>query len=126
LAITLRLTSVAPLDTPVVPPVYCRKAGSSCPADDGVSFIRAPSATAALKRMASASVYAGTIFLTLRTTKLTTVPLSMPNRSPMLATTTCFTCVVAITCSSVAAKFSRITMASAPESISWCDNSRGV
>ena len=44
----------------------------------------------------------------------------------MLATTTCFTFVLPITCSSVPAKFSRITMASAPESVSWCASSRGV
>ena len=34
--------------------------------------------------------------------------------------------VLAITFSSVVAKFSRMTIASAPESLSWCSSSRGV
>ena len=35
----------------------------------------------------------GTIFLTCRTTRLTSVPFMVPSMSPMLATTTCFTAV---------------------------------
>ena len=43
-----------------------------------------------------------------------------------LVTTMCFTWVLAITSCSTCAKFSRITMTSAPESCSWCSSSRAV
>ena len=46
--------------------------------------------------------------------------------SPMAATTTVLVGTWSITCASVAAKFSRMTMALAPESLSWCSSSRGV
>ena len=92
----------------------------------GVSFMRLPSASACLKRMAFGKEYAGTIFLTLRTTKLTSMPFKPPSISPMLATTMCLTAVLLNTCSSVWAKFSSTMMASLPESLSWCSSSRGV
>ena len=44
----------------------------------------------------------------------------------MLPTITCLTAVLAITCCTVVAKFSRTMIASAPESFSWCSSSRGV
>ena len=44
----------------------------------------------------------------------------------MLPTMTCFTAVLAITFWTVVAKFSSTTIASAPESLSWCSSSRGV
>ena len=44
----------------------------------------------------------------------------------MPVTTTLRTGVRAITCSSVAAAFSKITMTVAPESLSWCSSSRAV
>lgn len=44
----------------------------------------------------------------------------------MLATHTCRTAVRSITSARVWAKFSRITMAVAPESLSWCSSSRAV
>ncbi len=46
--------------------------------------------------------------------------------SPIEATTTCFTAVRAMTCCSVVQKLSRMMIASAPESLSWCSSSRGV
>ena len=122
----LRWVSVAPLDTPVVPPVYCRKATSDAFSSTGVSFMPAPCDSASLKRTALGSEKAGTIFFTLRTTKLTITPFSPPSISPMLATTMCLTLVRGSTCSRVVAKFSRMRMASAPESFSWCSSSRGV
>ncbi len=113
----LRWSSVAPLETPVVPPVYCRKATS--PGDNfGLLKVRPrPAESASLNDTAPGSDQAGTIFLTRRTTRLTITPL-MPSRSPMLATMTCFTAVLAITCSTVWAKFSSTMTASAPESLS--------
>ncbi|MNN29810.1 hypothetical protein D3C81_1434270 [compost metagenome] len=121
-----RCSSVAPFEIPVVPPVYCRKAMSSGPVSTGFSVMLAPSASTSLKRTQCGSSHAGTIFLTLRTTKLTTAPFTVPSMSPMLATTTCFTGVAGSTAWSVAAKFSRMTMASAPLSFNWCSSSRGV
>lgn len=52
--------------------------------------------------------------------------LGKASRSPRPVTATCFTPVSATIFSRVAAKFSRIRMASAPESTSWCLSSRGV
>ena len=121
-----RCSSVAPFDTPVVPPVYCRNAMSSGPTSGLASVRRAPSATASLNRTAPGNEYAGTIFLIRRTAKLVMAPFGNPSRSPIDAITTCLTAVLAITCCSVVAKFSRTTIASAPESRSWCSSSRGV
>jgi hypothetical protein len=47
LAITLRCSSTAPLDTPVVPPVYCSTATSSCL----ISGLRSGAALAAVDRV---------------------------------------------------------------------------
>ena len=121
----LRWSSIAPLATPVVPPVYCRNAMSSRPTSTGFSSWRAPSAITSLNRSAPGSSYAGTIFFTWRTTKLTIAPLK-PSMSPSVATTMCFSLVRAATCCSVTAKFSRMTITSAPESLSWCSSSRAV
>ncbi len=86
----------------------------------------APSSSAAQNRTCPGSENGGTIFFTLRSAKLTIAPFGKPSMSPIEATTTCFTSVLAITCCSVPAKFSRMTIASAPESFSWCSSSRGV
>src|SRR5712664_3389831 len=87
--------------------------------------MRRPAASASLKVAAPGIEYAGTIFLTRRTTRLTITPLK-PSRSPMLPTMTCFTAVFAITCCTVVAKFSRTMIASAPESLSVFELTRGV
>ncbi|MNS34302.1 hypothetical protein D3C72_664260 [compost metagenome] len=68
LAITLRCRSTAPLDTPVVPPVYCSTATSSGPVATGLSEPPAPLSSASLKRTAPGRLKCGTSFLTLRTT----------------------------------------------------------
>ncbi len=52
LARMFRCRSIAPLDTPVVPPVYCRKAMSSWPTAKGFMVFPAPSASTSLKRTA--------------------------------------------------------------------------
>jgi hypothetical protein len=59
-ATRLRWSSIAPLLTPVVPPVYCSTARSSGPIAGGASCLRAPSATASLKRTAAGSEKCGT------------------------------------------------------------------
>ena len=79
-----------------------------------------------MKRSAPGSEYAGTIFLTLRITKFVIAAFGKPSRSPMPVTMTLRTGVRAITCSSVAAAFSKITITVAPESLSWCSSSRAV
>ena len=118
--------SVAPFDTPVVPPVYCRKAMSRCVTATGSSLRRAPASSVSVNLACPGSEYSGTSFFSRRTAKLTIALFGNPSISPSDATTTCLTAVRAITCCSVAAKFSRITIASAPESLSWCSSSRGV
>ena len=52
--------------------------------------------------------------------------LGKPSMSPSCVVTTLRTWVLPITSCSVRAKFSRITIAVAPESLSWCSSSRGV
>ena len=121
----LRWSSIAPFATPVVPPVYCRNAMSSRPTSTAFSSWRAPSAMTSLNRSAFGSSYAGTIFFTWRTTRLTIAPFN-PSMSPSVATTTCFSLVRPTTCCSTEAKFSRMTITSAPESLSWCSSSRAV
>jgi acyl-CoA synthetase (AMP-forming)/AMP-acid ligase II len=53
-------------------------------------------------------------------------PRGKPSRSPADTTTTCRSAVRSSTPASAAAKFSSTTIASAPESRSWCSSSRGV
>ncbi|MOA20389.1 hypothetical protein D3C78_1408300 [compost metagenome] len=50
----------------------------------------------------------------------------MPSWSPMAHSTTCLTAVAAMQACSVVAKFSMMTMALAPESLSWCSSSGAV
>jgi len=109
-------SSIAPLDTPVVPPVYCSTATSSALISGATSFIDRPAASAALKVVCPGSDQAGTILR--RTMKSTIGPLGKPSRSPIAATTTCLMSVWAIACCKVAAKFSSTRMACAPESLS--------
>ncbi len=99
---------------------------SSGPTSGRLNGRRRPAAMTSLNLTAPGREYAGTIFFTLRTTRLTIGPFGKPSRSPMLATTMCSTAVLARTCSSVLAKFSSTMMALAPESTSWCSSSRGV
>ena len=68
----------------------------------------------------------GTIFFTRFTTKLAMRDFGNPSMSPIWVVTTVFTFVRPMTSWSVPAKFSRITIASAPESFSWCSSSLGV
>ena len=51
-ATRLRWVSIAPLATPVVPPVYCRKAMSSGPIETSGNSCLAPSASVSRKRTA--------------------------------------------------------------------------
>jgi hypothetical protein len=118
--------SIAPLDTPVVPPVYCRNAMSSCPSVGSSSGLPCPSESALAHGTAPGRLKSGTIFFTRFTTKLVIAPFGKPSMSPMRVVTTVLTGVLSSTASSVLAKFSRITIATAPESLSWCSSSRGV
>ena len=99
---------------------------SSWPCLTGFKVMPAAAAIIFLYEIEPGSENAGTSFFTLRTTRLTIVPFTKPSMSPMVATTTCLTLVLATTCCKVVAKFSSTMMASEPESISWCCNSRGV
>ena len=98
-----------------MPPVYWRNATSFGPMFGFSSVNFRPADSASLNEMAPGSEYAGTIFLILRTIKLTTTPLR-PSRSPIVPTIMCLILVRGSTFSRVVAKFSKMTMASAPES----------
>ena len=76
--------------------------------------------------MAPSMRQAGTIFFTVLMTRLTIQRFGIGSRSPTWVVITCSTGVFPSTCCSVWAKFSRMTMAFAPESFSWCSSSRGV
>ena len=134
-AITLLCVRTAPFDSPVVPPVYCKKAGSSRDCIDGLSEYLLPSSIIALNainvRDLPAAVilgilYSGTIRAKCRTAKVIQRPNQKPSISPIEAITTFSIGVSWITSSRVWAKFSKITMVVAPESHNWCFNSRAV
>ena len=125
LATMLRCSSIAPLATPVVPPVYWRNAMSSWPSGTVSSLRRRPSASTSDSRSAPATSYAGIIFFTRRSTRSTISPLN-PSSSPMVVTIGMRIFVLPITSCSVCAKFSTMTITSAPESFSWCSSSRAV
>ncbi len=117
---------MAPLATPVVPPVYCRKARSARVSVGSSSDCARPAASTRLKPIAPSSRQGGTIFFTCLTTAFVRRRLTGGSRSPTCVVTTTRTRVARITCSSVCAKFSSTTMATAPLSLSWCSSSRGV
>ena len=118
LATKLPCVSIAPLATPVVPPVYCKKAKSSCVKVTGVMARFWLSASTCLNEMALSIFHAGIIFLTYFKTKSTMRPLK-PRKSPILLTMMC--CMsgrCGKACSKVTAKLSKIKIALAPESLS--------
>ena len=110
-----RCSSIAPLATPVVPPVYWRKARSSCESGTRSKALPRPSASAVESLIEPGRRNAGTIFFTCRSTKSTISPL-IPRSSPTLVTTICRTLVFVTTSCTVCAKFSTTTITSAPES----------
>ena len=117
-------SSMAPLEIPVVPPVYCKKATSPRPIM-GLEKVRSlPNFKASLNRIHGKS-HGGTSFLILRATKLITSPL-MPRSSPRLLTITFFRGTWSAICSYVWQKFSKITRTAAPLSLSWCSSSLGA
>ncbi|CSI46301.1 Uncharacterised protein [Vibrio cholerae] len=117
-ATMLRCVRMAPFATPVVPPVYCRKAMSS-PDINGFTYCRRRPLCSALRiEIAPGRSYLGTMPLTYFTTKSTIVPLARGSICPRLVSTTCLTCVLATICSKVLAKFETITIARASASFS--------
>ena len=122
----LACVSIAPLATPVVPPVYCRNARSSRRTGTSSSVCACPAASASLNVVVCARCHAGTIFFTCLTTRLVSIRLKAGNMSPICVVMMVFTGVRGSTSSSVCAKFSSTTIAVAPESFSWCSSSRAV
>ncbi len=92
LATRLRLVSMAPFDTPVVPPVYCKMIVSSGPEVKGLTVNFRPCLRHSVKQTVLDRLYFGTIFFTRRTMKLTSTPLR-PSISPMLVRITVLICV---------------------------------
>ncbi len=98
LARMLRWVSIAPLATPVVPPVYWRKAMSSLFTSTGSKRAERPRSSAARSVMAPSMRHAGTIFLTCLMTKLTSQRFGIGSRSPICVVITCSTAVLPMTC----------------------------
>ena len=124
----LRWVSIAPFETPVVPPVYWRNARSS-PASSAVSAATAalrPAFSASSQRIAPSMRNGGTSFLTRRTMKFTSTFLGKLSMSPRPVTMTRSTSVSSMHSSSTCPKFSSTTIARAPESTSWWRSSRTV
>ncbi len=117
-AIMLRWVSIAPLATPVVPPVYCRNARSSGPISTFGNVPREPAASASLKRTAFGSENGGTSFLTYLTTTFVMNDFGKPRRSPSALVMTCSHGVPSMTDAVVCAKLSSTRSARAPESTS--------
>ena len=122
-ATTLRCVRTAPFDKPVVPPVYCKNAIESKFAGLGLRFKPLPLAMATLKGVTCkpldvSKLKAGTIFLILRTANVIHLPNTGPSKSPIVASTTRLIGVLSMICVKVVAKFSRMMMVSAPESLS--------
>ncbi|MDT4825396.1 hypothetical protein FQZ97_586800 [compost metagenome] len=76
---------MAPLATPVVPPVYCSTAMSSRPTRTGFSAWPWPRFSASLNDTAWGRWKSGTIFFTFFTRVFTSQPLRLGSMSPMRA-----------------------------------------
>ena len=122
----LRWVSIAPFETPVVPPVYWRNARSSPASSTSSTAAPRPAESASSQRIAASIRNGGTSFLTRRTMKFTSTFLGKLSMSPSPVTTTRSIPVSSIHSSSTCPKFSSTTMARAPESASWWRSSRGV
>ena len=128
LAITWPWRSTAPLGTPVVPPVYCRKAMSPAPTGASSRGCAAPCSIASSSATACAMCQGGTSRRRWRTTTCVTSSRIGGIRSPTPVTTTASARPGwrASTACSVCAKFSSTTMARAPLSSSWRSSSSAV
>ena len=115
-AATLRWSKVAPLATPVVPPVYCRNATSSSEMETGFGGVRAPSAITRVNGTDFGRLKGFTAFFTCRDTRLMTAPFS-PMRSPGVTITMVCRSRDGSASSTVCPKFSRTKRILAPESI---------
>src|SRR5471030_2540889 len=119
LATRLRWVSIAPLATPVVPPVYCSTATSLASGLTSLIGWPWPLANTSLNLIALGKWYAGTIFFTYLMTLLISRRLSGGNRSATSVTITCLTAVLGTTFSARCAMLARQTRALAPESLNW-------
>jgi len=109
-ATTLRCVSTAPLDNPVVPPVYCKKATESNVTGGALSVRAAPSFntcfSGTMVRSEPSGAFignsnAGTILARCRTANVIQRPYHVPSKSPIDTTTTVLTAVWSMTSSSV-------------------------
>lgn len=89
LATRLRCDSAAPLDMPVVPPVYCRNSRSSPETSTGVTASVAP-----------LSMAAGSVRVPVSRASTAWLGIGAPQPSPRPAVTTVFTPVLPITSAS--------------------------
>src|SRR5258708_4118718 len=82
LATMLPWVSIAPFETPVVPPVYCRKAMSSCVSGGSFGARREPSDKTLLKGVDPGRLHGGTILRRGFPTPLTNNAFREPVRAP--------------------------------------------
>src|SRR6516165_5415885 len=115
LATRLRCDSAAPLEGPVVPPVYCRNNRSSPASDTGLKSSSAPAASA---------LENATAFVSLGSNAELGSSASMPSLG--LTLMICLTPVLPMISASVPETPLKMTMVSTPASLSWCSSSRGV
>ena len=119
-----RCVSIAPLDTPVVPPVYCKNAVSFIDISTPVKSIFTPSFKTSVNDIVPFILNFGTNFLTFLATKLIIFPLK-PRRSPTVVTTTLST-LARSDFSTTWATPSQTSSNLASLSLNTCSNSLGV
>src|SRR6516165_4386502 len=115
LATRLRCDSAAPLESPVVPPVYCRNNRSSPASDTGLKSSSAPAASI---------LENATAFVSLGSNAELGSSASMPSLG--LTLMICLTPVLPMISASVPETPLKMTMVSTLASLSWCSSSRGV
>ena len=118
--------SIAPLEIPVVPPVYCSIAIESGLTGGRPNGSLVPSAMARSKGSAPGMDQGFTAFFTRRRTKFTMGPFTGPSQSPIDATRTGTGRRSRSATSAVAAKFSSTMSAPASASASCAASSRAV
>ena len=125
-AIKFRCVNMAPFATPVVPPVYCKKARSWEVRSTGVNVKFLPFVIAALNAIALGIVILGTFLWIYFKTKSTINALGCGNISPTFVMIIFFIDVIAKACWTVSTKFAKTKIVCAPEFCIWCANSGGV
>ena len=125
-ATMFRWVSTAALETPVVPPVYCRKAMSPGWTSGPLELQPETRRQRPLEGHGAGDAPGRHLFADVAQREIHQRAAGLPSRSPIPVTITLVEAVRGSTCCSTCAKFSTMTMRFAPESLIWCSSSRGV